>query len=354
MSAVAEAPFSLKIPVFNADVFAGLLDQKSWGEEFKKVRLPYETRVLAESQLGPQMWVRLTAYTIGGGGGAGSIWIELASRRPSPVETVTGRGLLRAFASISSERRRLLDRLLLHFVLLEYTDQAVRPAWHGPSGTFGLGGALVAAEATAVPGIWRALERDLDRNRPTAVVSLRDGGGTPGLEAFDGLITCPMEVGALTRRRILDELPDRWKTPLGRGDPGRGIGWVRDQIGPSRELETASFLSTHLRFGEIRRRFEDVPKRLREGELGVYYPRDDAEAAECATAALLPVAPGIFWDVAHGLGGDQRTTAGYAAQTQGASAFTGIATPLVPERRANFLLAAASAVIVAAASGQIA
>src|SRR3990170_7596139 len=129
MSASAHAAFNLRIPIRQAEVFAGLLDDKSWGEEFARVKLPFETRLLAETQIGPRVWVRLTAYTIGEGGQGGSVWIDLASRRPSPAEIVAGRGLLRAFSASSSERRRILHEILLHFVVLEYTGEAVRPSW---------------------------------------------------------------------------------------------------------------------------------------------------------------------------------------------------------------------------------
>ena len=109
-------PYSLKIPVSQRDVYYPLLDDKTWSQEFDRVRLPYERAVLVEGQIGPQLWVQLTSYTVGQGRSGRSVWIELASRRPSPSEIVAGRGLLRAFASNSSERRRLLDQILVQHI----------------------------------------------------------------------------------------------------------------------------------------------------------------------------------------------------------------------------------------------
>ncbi len=344
------APFSLKIPVSQREVYYELLDDKSWAEEFTKVRLPYETKVLAEGQIGPQIWIRLTSYTIGEGGSGGSIWIELASRRPSPAEIVAGRGLLRAFASDSSERRRLLNQMLLHIVVLEYAEESQRPLWHAPSEAFGIQGALVGAETVASPALWRALENDLNQNRPSTVVALRDAGGVAGLEGFDGFATSAVDVSAGVRLRVLREIENHWSR-FGRiPNPGRGLRWVHRQLGPHRDLEAASSISNLMRFGDLRHSFQSVPRKLREGELGVYYPRDADEVTACASASLIPVAPGVFWDVASGAGGDRQTTAGFSHQTQGAASYTALATSMRPEQRANFLLAAASAVIVASAS----
>ena len=132
--------------------------------------------------------------------------------------------------------------------------------------------------------------------------------------------------------------------------PGRGLKWVHRQLGPHRDLKAASTISNLMRFGEYRRRYRSIPRKLDEGELGVYYPRDAGEAAACASASLIPVAPGVFWDVASGAGGDTQTTAGFSHRNHGAVSYTAIATSMRPEQRANFLLAAASAVIVASAS----
>ncbi len=350
MSAKA-APFSLKIPVYQPEVYGPLLNDNSWAEEFTKVRLPYETRVLAEGQIGPRIWVRLNSYTIGEGGSGGSLWIELASRRPSPPEIVAGRGLLRAFASDSSERRRILTQTLIHIVLLEYADESIRPPWHAPSEGFGVHGALVAGETVASPALWKALEADLNQNRPSTVIALRDAGGVAGLEGFDGFATTPVEVSAGLRLSVLADIENHWSR-LGRvPSPARGLKWVRAQLGPRRELETATSISKLVRFGDNRRRFQSIPRKLREGETAVYYPRDAGEVAACATASLIPVAPGIFWEVTSGAGGDRQTTAGFSHQTNGAAAYTALATSMRPERRADFLLAAASAVIVASASG---
>ena len=71
---------------------------------------------------------------------------------------------------------------------------------------------------------------------------------------------------------------------------------------------------------------------------------------DCAHGATYAVAPGVFWDVASGAGGDRQTTAGFSHRNHGAVSYTAIATSMRPEQRANFLLAAASAVIVASAS----
>ena len=347
---VQAAPYSLKIPVYHRDVYYPLLDDKSWAEEFARTRLPYETRVLAEGQIGPRTWVRLSSYTIGEGGSGGSVWIELVSRRPSPAEIVAGRGLLRAFASDSSERRRLLSQMLLHIVLLEYTDESQRPSWYAPSGAVGVQGALVGAETVASPALWRALEADLNQNRPSTVIALRDAGGVGGLEGFDGFATTAVEVSAGVRLKILTGIENHWSR-FGRiSAAGRGLKWVHKQLGPHRDLEAASTISNLMRFGEYRRRYRSIPRKLDEGELGVYYPRDAKEAAACASASLIPVAPGVFWDVASGAGGDGQTTAGFSHRNHGAVSHTAIATSMRPERRANFLLAAASAVIVASAS----
>ena len=354
MSIAAEAPFALKIPVHQKDVYAGLIDDQSWAEEFPRVCPPYEVRLLAEGQIGPRIWVRLTSYTIGEGGDAGSIWIEIASRRPSPAEIVAGRGLLRAFSADSSERRRLLGQMLLHIVLLEYTDETRRPLWYAPSTAYGVRGALVGAETVGSPAIWKALNTDLARSRPSTVIALRDAGGVPGLEAFDGFATSPIELPAAVRRRVLGELDGNWSRFGGVPDPRRGFKWVRRQLGPSRELEAATSISSLMRFGERRRKYDVIPRRLAEGELGVYYPRDADEAATCAAASLIPIAPGLFWDVLGGTGGDPQTTAGHAHKTQGASSFTPLATAMTPERRANFLLGAAAAAIVSVASRQTA
>ena len=347
---VQAAPYSLKIPVHHQDVYYPLLDDKSWAQEFAKVRMPYETRVLAEGQIGPRTWVRLNSYTIGEGGSGGSVWIELASRRPSPAEIVAGRGLLRAFASESSERRRLLSQMLLHIVVLEYADESRRPLWYAPSQAVGVQGALVGAETIASPALWSALEGDLNQNRPSTVVALRDAGGVSGLEGFDGFATAAVEVSAGVRLAILTDIESHWNR-FGRiPAPGRGLRWVHRQLGPRSDLKAASTISNLMRFGEHRRRYRSIPRKLDEGELGVYYPRDAAEAAACASAALIPVAPGVFWDVASGAGGDRQTTAGFSHRNHGAVSYTAIATSMRPEQRANFLLAAASAVIVASAS----
>ena len=210
------------------DVFYPLLDDESWAEEFARIRLPYETRVLAEGQIGPRTWVRLNSYTIGEGGSGGSVWIELASRRPSPAEIVAGRGLLRAFASDSSERRRILSQTLLHIILLEYAEESQRPLWHAPSNAVGVQGALVGAETIASPVLWSALEGDLNQNRPSTVVALRDAGGVGGLEGFDGFTTAAVEVPAGVRLKILTEIENHWSR-FGRiSTPGSGLKWSKD------------------------------------------------------------------------------------------------------------------------------
>ncbi|MCY3801807.1 MAG: hypothetical protein OXG46_09520 [Chloroflexi bacterium] len=347
---VKAPPFSLKIPVHHRDVFYPLLDDESWAEEFARIRLPYETRVLAEGQIGPRTWVRLNSYTIGEGGSGGSVWIELASRRPSPAEIVAGRGLLRAFASDSSERRRILSQTLLHIILLEYAEESQRPLWHAPSNAVGVQGALVGAETIASPVLWSALKGDLNQNRPSTVVALRDAGGVGGLEGFDGFTTAAVEVPAGVRLKILTEVENHWSR-FGRiSTPGSGLKWVQRRLGPHRDLDTASTISNLMRFGEYRRRYRSIPRKLEDGELSAYYPRNAVEAAACASASLIPIAPGVFWDVTGGSAGDAQTTAGYSHRNHGAISYTAIATSMRQEQRANFLLAALSAVIVASAS----
>ena len=108
-----------------------------------------------------------------------------------------------------------------------------------------------------------------------------------------------------------------------------------------------------MRFGEERSQYRDIPDRLSDYELPVYYPASSSALPPLAKAGLLPIYPGIFWDVSGTRGGDLLTTAGFAHSNYGAFGLTAFATSDDPTRRANFLLAATSAVLVAAASGKI-
>ena len=352
MHAVTDQPFTLRMPVHD-DAYAGLADEARWRDEFATVRLPYETRVLAESQLGPRAWVRLTAFTIGGGGDGGVVWIDLASSRPAPTEIVAGRALLRAFAADSSERRRILNRLLFHFLLLEYTEDAERTTWRAPAVGDDIGGALVGGSITSNPTLWRALRLDMEQSRPSVVVGLRDAGGVPLAGPYDGLVTLPVTLGGLDSAQFLASLDSRWRGSLGRFSPRHGYRWIADRCAAAPELSASRYLSSFLRFGENRTRHREIPDRLAEYELPVYYPSSASEVQALAASGLLPAFPGVFWDVSRPDGGDLLTTAGHAQRELGAFGLTALATSDDPTRRANFLLAAASAAIVAAATGEI-
>ena len=349
MHAVADQPLTLRIPLHD-EAYAVLVDERRWQEEFATVRLPYERRVLAENQLGPRAWVRLTVYTIGEGRAGGVVWIDLASSRPSSAEIVTGRALLRAFAADSSERRRLLTRLLLHFVTLEYTEDAERPTWRVPATGGGIGSVLVGGAMNANPAIWNALQNDLEQARPSMVVGLRDAGGVAVAGRYDGLVTLPVTLGDLQSAHLLGSLDARWRNRFGRYDSRRGYRWFAERFAQLPELPASRFLSSFLRFGDSRTRHREVPDRLEENELPVYYPANPAELAGLAAAGLIPAFPGVFWDVSRSDGGDPLTSAGYAHRNLGSFGLTALATAGSPTRRANFLLAAASAASVAAAS----
>lgn len=348
-SAVGNQPFTLRIPL-HADAYAGLADENRWRAEFATVRLPYETRVLAENQLGPGAWVRLSVFTIGEGRAGGIVWVDLASSRPSSAEIVAGRALLRAFAADSSERRRLLSRLLLHFVVLEYTDDAERATWRLPSVGDGIGGVLIAGAVSPNPAIWRALKADMEQSRPSIVVGLRDAGGVRAADRYDGLVTIPVDLGDLQSAHLLRSLDSHWRDRFGRFAPRRGYRRFAERFEALPELPPSRFLSRFLRFGETRSRHREVPDRLEATELPVYYPGSATELTELATAGLIPAFPGVFWDVSRPDGGDSLTTAGHAHRHLGAFGITALATTDNPTRRANFLLAATSAAIVATAS----
>jgi hypothetical protein len=352
MRAVTDQPFTLRVPLHD-DAYAVLANETRWRDEFATVRLPYETRVLAESQLAPRAWVRLTAFTIGSGGEGGVIWIDLASPRPAPTEIIAGRALLRAFAADSSERRRILSRVLLHFVLLEYTEDAERTTWRAPALGDDIGAALVGGSISSNPTLWRALRSDMEQSRPSVVVGLRDAGGVPLAGRHDGLVTMPVALGGLETGHLLASLESRWRGSLGRFSALRGYRWFADHFAAAPELSTSRFLSSVLRFGERRTRHREVPDRLAELELPVYYPSTSSELRSLASAGLLPASPGVFWDVSRPYGGDPLTAAGYAHRHLGAFGLTALATADDPTRRANFLLAATSAAIVAAASGDV-
>ena len=343
-------PYSLKIPVSQRDVYYPLLDDKTWSQEFDRVRLPYERAVLVEGQIGPQLWVQLTSYTVGQGRSGRSVWIELASRRPSPSEIVAGRGLLRAFASNSSERRRLLDQILVHIILLEYTDDAHHPLWQAPSNSPGLSGALVGAETVASPAIWSAIAANLEQNRPSTAIALRDVGGVAGLDEFSGFTTTPVELPAGVRSKILTEMEYRWSRFGTTPRATQGMRWVHQQIGEHPDISRASSMSQLMRSGDLRHNVSQAPAKPHDGGLGLYYPRNRTEVASCAAIALVPVVPGVLWDVTSEHGGDAQTTAGFAHQTQGTASYTAFATSMRAEERADFLLTAASAAIVSSAA----
>ena len=352
MRAVTDQPFTLRMPLHD-DAYAVLADEARWRDEFATVRLPYESRILAESQLAPRAWVRLTAFTIGSGGDGGVVWIDLASPRPAPTEIVAGRALLRAFAADSSERRRLLSRILLHFLLLEYTEDAERTTWRAPAFGDDIGATLVGGSISANPTLWRALRADMEQSRPSVVVGLRDAGGVTLAGRHDGLVTLPVALGGLESAHMLASLEARWRRPLGRFSPRHGYRWLAGRFATAPELSASRFLSAFLRFGEYRTRQREIPDRLAELELPVYYPSTASELRSVAASGLLPATPGVFWDVSRPYGGDPLTTAGHGHRHLGAFALTALATADDPTRRANFLLAAASAAVVAAATGEI-
>ncbi len=352
MRAATDQPLTLRIPLHD-DAYAVLANETRWRDEFATVRLPYETRVLAESQLAPRAWVRLTAFTIGSGGEGGVVWIDLASPRPAPTEIIAGRALMRAFAADSSERRRILSRVLLHFLLLEYTEDAERTTWRAPATGDDIAGALVGGSINSNLTLWRALRSDMEQSRPSVVLGLRDAGGVPPAGRHAGLVTLPVALGGLETGHLLDSLDSRWRGRLGRFSPLRGYRWFADHFSAAPELSASRFLSSFLRFGDFRTRHHPVPDRLAELELPVYYPSTPPDLRSLASAGLLPALPGVFWDVSRPYGGDPLTAAGYAHRHLGSFGLTALATADDPTQRANFLLAATSAAIVAAASGKI-
>ena len=163
----------------------------------------------------------------------------------------------------------------------------------------------------------------------------------------------PIDFGAMDSGNYLLSLVPRWRGLLGQFSAKQGYRWIANCCANIPELSTSKFLSTMMRFGEHRSQHRDIPDRLSEYELPVYYPASSSALASLAKVGLLPVYPGIFWDVAGIRGGDLLTTAGFAHRNFGAFGLTAFATSDDPVRRANFLLAATSAVLVATASGEI-
>ena len=350
MPPITDQSFTLRIPI-HRDSYRILADWDRWQAELEQAKLPYETRVLAEAQVAPSLWAKLTVFTIGSGGN--EVWIDLASSQPSITEIVVGRALLRAFAADSSERRRLLSCLLIHFAVLEYSDNTGPSNWRSPAQGDDIGAALVGGSVVASPTLWQAIRLDLEQSRPSTVIGLRDIGGLLFARQRDGFATMPMDFGALDAGSHLFSLAPRWRGLLGQFSAKQGYRWIANCYANVPELATSKFLSTMMRFGEERSQYRDIPDRLSDYELPVYYPASSSALPPLAKAGLLPIYPGIFWDVSGTRGGDLLTTAGFAHSNYGAFGLTAFATSDDPTRRANFLLAATSAVLVAAASGKI-
>ncbi len=341
---------NIRIPVVYGDLFNQLSDENRWAEQLRQLELAYDVERIASASIQPGLSADLNVYTIGGGTSGRSLAIEIAPLAPTGPERVAARALIRALGSGSTDRQRLLHSCLVRIYVIEMPGVR-RGRGRTPAPGDYLGAALARSAALGVRGFWASLTGHLDVNRPDALLSLRDAGGARGLGNQEGFLT----IKASLPPESLAELERDLATAFKRGWPGsaagRGYKRARARLGRLREHEIARFLSAHLRFGGSRRRFRPVPDKLTEDELAVIYTRNLSELRAAFGAGLIPAEPGVFFDL--GGSGSPVAPAAYARWRLGADGLSAYGTANDPTRRANFLLAAASAFIAGGAGGAL-
>ena len=341
---------NIRIPVVYGDLYKQLSDGADWQEQLRELELAYDVERIASASVQPGLSADLNVYTIGGGTSGRSLAIEIAPLSPTGPERVAARALIRALGSGSTDRQRLLHACLVRIYVIEF-PQARRSRGRTPAGGDFLGAALARSGALGVRGFWASLTSHLESNRPDVLLSLRDAGGARGLGGNEGFLT----IMASLPPEVLAELERQLAAAYKRDWPGsaaaRGYKRARSRLSRLREHEIARFMSAHLRFGGLRRRFRPVPDKLVEDELAVAYTRNLAELRAAFGAGLIPAEPGVYLDL--GGTGSAVSSAAFARWRLGADGLSAYGTMDDPSRRANFLLAAASAVIAGAASGSL-
>ena len=341
---------NIRIPVVYGGLYDELADDAAWDQQVQSFASAYEVETLARVPIQPGLETVLRVHTIGTGVDDRSLSIEIAPANPTVVERVAARGLLRALGSGSTDRQRMLHSCLLRIYVTEVvatqSSLAARPA---PTGS-GYGAAIASAVIN-IAGLWHGMSEHLSATQPDSLLSLRDVGGVGGLSGDDGFLTMVAHLPPELADQLERDLPNSF----GRSWPGsaarRGYRRANRLLSAQREHAIASNLSTHLRFGGPRRRFAPVPDRLAEGELAVNYVRNLDQLRAAFGAGLVPVAPGLLFNVRRDR--PDSSSAAFARWRLGSGGYSAHATVDDPARRANFLLAAAAALITAAASGKL-
>ena len=341
---------NIRIPVVYGDLFQQLSDEQRWAQQLRELELAYDVERIASASVQPGLSADLNVYTIGGGTSGRSLAIEIAPLAPTGPERVAARALIRALGSGSTDRQRLLHSCLVRIYVIELPATA-RGRGRTPAPGAYLGAALARSAALGVRGFWASLTDHLDANRPDALLSLRDAGGARGLDRQEGFLTIKANLPPETLAELERDLAAAFKRSWPGSAAARGYRRSRSRLGRLREHEIAGFMSAHLRFGGLRRRFRPVPDKLAENELAVAFTRNLAELRAAFGSGLVPAEPGVFLDL--GGAGNPVAPDAYARWRLGADGICAFGTSNDPARRANFLLAAASAFIAGAASGAL-
>lgn len=339
---------NIRIPVVYGDLYRQLSDESQWRQQLRELELAYDVERIASAPVQPGLSADLNVYTIGGGISGRSLAIEIAPLAPTGPEQIAARALIRALGSGSTDRQRLLHSCLVRIYAIEFA-QTRRSRGRTPAQGNFLGAALSRSGALGVRGFWASLTAHLQANRPDTLLSLRDAGGAHGLGAQEGFLSIMAGLPPETLARLERELVAAFKRDWPGSAAARGYKRARARLSRRREHEIARFMSAHLRFGGLRRRFRPVPDKLAEDELAVGYTRNLAELRAAFGVGLLPAEPGVYLDL--GGAGNAVSAAAFARWRLGADGLSAFATLDDPARRANFLLAAASALIAGAAAG---
>ena len=341
---------NIRIPVVYGDLYQQLTDEGNWREELKKLELAYDVERIASASVQPGLSADLNVYTIGGGTSGRSLAIEIAPLAPTAPERVASRALIRALGSGSTDRQRLLHACLVRIYTVEF-PQGRRSRGRTPAPGEYLGAALARSGALGVRGFWASLTAHLEANKPDAVLSLRDAGGARGLGDQEGFLTIMASLPPERLAGLERELAAAFRRDWPGSAANRGYRRARSRLTRLREHEIARFMSAHLRFGGLRRRFRSVPDKLAEDELAVAFTRNLSELRAAFGAGLIPAEPGVFLDL--GGAGSVVSSAAHARWRLGTDGLSAFGTNNDPTRRANFLLASASAVIAGAAAGAL-
>lgn len=340
---------NLRIPVVHGDLFEQLLSESAWRSQAGEIESAFEVETLANVPIFPGWSVQLQVHSIGAGAAGRSLAIEIAPVAPTVSERVAARGLLRALASGSTDRQRLLHACLVRIYVTRMVESADGGRSNTPVAGAHLAGALARGTAPGASGLWRSLTSHLAASRPDSVLTLRDAGGAVGMGGQEGFATIKSELEPEKIGQLETELANAFAGGWFRSPARRGYARSRRLLDGWREQSIARFLSTQLRFGSQRRRYSTIPKKLREGELAVNFIEDLEQLRAAFASGLVPAEPGVYLDLTPAAG-DLSPTA-FAQHRLGADALSAYATAYEPARRANFLLVAVSALIAGSAGG---